>query len=527
MAREPLDQLLLATLPPSPRQVRLALCIVVALLVAFCAAAPFATVQLWRIDAFIPILATTILITGLITSALLFSQFYVIRHTALLVLASGYFFTALIVIPYALTFPGSFSPRGLLGAGSQTTAWLYTCWHVGSSVALLVYALIKDVDINASMSRRSPAAAISLSIAVVTAIVCGMTLASVAGHKLLPKVVLDGVQLNRGVISLLGGSVIALNAGALALLWRRRRTVLDLWLMVTCCALLFVATMAVTLISARFSLGWYASRIFEVIATFVVLLVLLSETTALYANLARSILRQRGARQERQLAMDAMAASIVHEISQPLTAMVSNADVSAHWLTSAPPDVNKALAAITDVVNDGHRVGEVVGGIRSMFKKGAHGRLLLGANDLVREVLTMVDLDLRTKRVSVRTDLRSDLPQLVADRGQLQQVFLNLIMNAIDAMSSVTDRARVLRVSSDIIQETSNVVVTVEDSGTGIEGEDSDRIFEPFFTTKSAGTGIGLTICRMIIEAHGGSLRASANEPYGTIFHVTLPSGDL
>ena len=212
MAREPLDQLLLATLPPSPRQVRLALCIVVALLVAFCAAAPFATVQLWRIDAFIPILATTILITGLITSALLFSQFYVIRHTALLVLASGYFFTALIVIPYALTFPGSFSPRGLLGAGSQTTAWLYTCWHVGSSVALLVYALIKDVDINASMSRRSPAAAISLSIAVVTAIVCGMTLASVAGHKLLAKVVLDGVQLNCGVISLLGGSVIALNA---------------------------------------------------------------------------------------------------------------------------------------------------------------------------------------------------------------------------------------------------------------------------------------------------------------------------
>jgi signal transduction histidine kinase len=116
---------------------------------------------------------------------------------------------------------------------------------------------------------------------------------------------------------------------------------------------------------------------------------------------------------------------------------------------------------------------------------------------------------------------------MVADRGQLQQVFLNLITNAIEAMGSVTDRARVLRVSSDIIQESSDIVVTVEDTCMRIEGKDKDRIFEPFFTTKSTGTGIGLTICRVIIEAHGGSLRISTNKPYGTIFQVTLPSGDL
>ena len=197
------------------------------------------------------------------------------------------------------------------------------------------------------------------------------------------------------------------------------------------------------------------------------------------------------------------------------------------WLASATPDLDEARAALSDIVNDGHRASEVIGGIRSMFKKDAHGRLLLSVNDLVREVLTMVDLDLRTQRVSVTTDLREGLPQLLADRGQLQQVFLNLIMNAIEAMRSVTDRARVLRIRSDIIQESSNVLVTVEDSGTGIEGKDKDRIFEPFFTTKSTGTGIGLTICRSIIESHGGSLRASANNPYGTIFQVTLPSGDL
>jgi C4-dicarboxylate-specific signal transduction histidine kinase len=225
--------------------------------------------------------------------------------------------------------------------------------------------------------------------------------------------------------------------------------------------------------------------------------------------------------------MDAMAASIAHEINQPLASMTTNANASLRWLTSATPDLDEAHACLKRIVDDGHRAGEIIGGIRSMFKKGAHGRLLLDANDLVREALTMVDLDLRNQRVSVTTDLRYGLPQLLADRGQLQQVFLNLIMNAIEAMGSGTDRARVLRVSSDIIQETSDVVVTVEDSGTGIGGRDKDRIFQPFFTTKSTGTGIGLTICRSIIESHGGTLRASANKPYGTIFQVTLPSGDL
>jgi signal transduction histidine kinase len=118
-------------------------------------------------------------------------------------------------------------------------------------------------------------------------------------------------------------------------------------------------------------------------------------------------------------------------------------------------------------------------------------------------------------------------PQLSGDRGQLQQVFLNLISNAIEAMSLVTDRVRDLRVRTDVVEESSEVVVTVEDSGTGLVGKDKDRIFEPFFTTKSTGTGVGLTICRVIIESHGGSLLASANKPYGTIFRVTLPSGDL
>ena len=162
-----------------------------------------------------------------------------------------------------------------------------------------------------------------------------------------------------------------------------------------------------------------------------------------------------------------------------------------------------------------------------MFKKDVHGRPRFDVNDVVREELAVVDIDLRTQQVSVSTELRDGLPQLVADRGQLQQVFLNLIMNAIEAMRPVPDRARLLRIRSDIIQESSSVLVTIEDSETGIDRKYEDRIFDPFFTTKSTGTGIGLTICRSIIESHGGSLQVSANNPYGTIFHIVLPSADL
>jgi signal transduction histidine kinase len=158
-----------------------------------------------------------------------------------------------------------------------------------------------------------------------------------------------------------------------------------------------------------------------------------------------------------------------------------------------------------------------------MFKKDVHGRARFDVNDVVREELAVVDIDLRTQQVSVSTELRDGLPQLVADRGQLQQVFLNLIMNAIEAMRPVPDRARLLRIRSDIIQESSSVLVTIEDSETGIDRKYEDRIF----TTKSTGTGIGLTICRSIIESHGGSLQVSANNPYGTIFHIVLPSADL
>ncbi len=520
------QEFLLAALPPSQGQIRLAIGVVVALLVAFVVTAPFTNTELPRVDAFIPALETAIVINDLITSALLFAQFFIVPQWAILTLASGYLFTALIVIPHALTFPGVFAPTGLLGAGLQSTVWLYLFWHAGSPLAVIFYVLLKNADGRTSLLQRSPAPVVGWSVAVVIAMVCGLTWLATAGDRLLPRIFLDNVQMDQSLSILFSGLIMSLDAVALALLWLRRRSVLDLWLMVMCCTWLLEATIAAALINARFSLGWYAGRIYALIATVFVLVVLLSETTTLYAYLARSVIRQRGERHARQIAMDALAASIAHEVNQPLAAIALGSQTALHFLAKTPPNIDEARVSLEAIASDSARGGEVIASLRAMFKKGAHGRVWVDVNDLIREVLTMLDVDLRTQRVAVSTELREGLQPLLADRGQLQQVFLNLAMNAIEAMHSVTDRARQLRVRSGVIQGSSGVLVTIEDSGTGIDGKNKDRIFETFFTTKSTGTGIGLTICRSIIESHGGTLRASANHRYGTTFHVALPDGD-
>jgi signal transduction histidine kinase len=234
-------------------------------------------------------------------------------------------------------------------------------------------------------------------------------------------------------------------------------------------------------------------------------------------------MRRRGVREARETAMDAVAASIAHEVNQPLGAVVSNSEAALLWLKKKPPDIGEVQRALEDVVNAGHRASDVIGSVRTMFAKNLRGRVRLPLNNIVQDVLAMVDGDLRTHRISVSTELREGLPQLLVDRGQLQQVFLNLMTNAIEAMSFVADRSRRLAIKSDFVPESSGIVVTIEDTGTGIHPKDKDRIFESFYTTKGTGTGMGLTICRSIIESHGGSLEASANSPHGTIFRVTLP----
>jgi signal transduction histidine kinase len=245
----------------------------------------------------------------------------------------------------------------------------------------------------------------------------------------------------------------------------------------------------------------------------------------LYARLAVSIFAQRRERESRMMTMEALAASIAHELNQPLAAVVGNAGAGLRWLDRPVPDLSEARASLQRIVRDGHRAAAAIESIRSLFRAADQERSPTFINATILEVLELLGAELRSERVQVVTDLAADLPMMSASKGQLQQVMLNLLTNAVEAMRPITDRARVLRVSSKFVSG-QGVLIDIADTGTGIEAKNIDGLFEAFFTTKPHGTGMGLAICRSIVEAHGGRLSAAPNEPHGAVFRFMLPVED-
>jgi PAS domain S-box-containing protein len=221
-----------------------------------------------------------------------------------------------------------------------------------------------------------------------------------------------------------------------------------------------------------------------------------------------------------------MAASMAHEIKQPLAAIVTAGSAGLRWLSKPTPELEEVRALLKLVVSEGNRASQVIDGIRGMFKNENREKVLLDVSEVTSEVIALMHSKLQKHQISVQAELISELPPVLADRIQLQQVVANLIANAIEAMATVTDRTRTLRVKS-AIREPDGVLIAVEDSGPGIDPENADRIFHPFFTTKSEGTGMGLSICRSIIEAHNGRLSQRSAFNRGTVFEILLPAGDL
>ncbi|MGB7097213.1 MAG: ATP-binding protein [Xanthobacteraceae bacterium] len=226
-------------------------------------------------------------------------------------------------------------------------------------------------------------------------------------------------------------------------------------------------------------------------------------------------------RMTRLTTMHAVAASIAHEVNQPLAAIVANGNAAMRFLAFETPNLDDARTAVNSIVVDGHRASEVIESIRAMFKTIDQEQAPLDINKLVHDVLALMKV--QWQEVLVQTQLNAQPPDVIGSRVQLQQVVLNLIVNALDAMNSVIDRPRVLRLRSEI-HNPDSVLLSVEDSGTGIDPNNVDRIFDAFFTTKSQGMGIGLSLCRSIIESHRGRLWVSSSSDRGSVFNVLLPA---
>jgi C4-dicarboxylate-specific signal transduction histidine kinase len=220
--------------------------------------------------------------------------------------------------------------------------------------------------------------------------------------------------------------------------------------------------------------------------------------------------------------MGQLTASIAHEVNQPLAGVVANAEACLRWLDRETPNLDAARRSVECIINDGNRASEVIRRVRALATKTETKQEPLDINRAISEVVPLVKRELINHKVSLRTELEPALPAVLADRVQLHQVIINLVMNSIEAMQSVTDRPRELVIGSHQ-DETHRVLVTVTDSGVGISAENADRLFNAFFTTKSSGMGMGLSICRSIVEAHGGRMSGANNVGPGATFQCVLP----
>jgi hypothetical protein len=292
---------ILSALPPSLVHTRLALAVMITLVLAgLITVGPLSTFKPSRIEAFVPIHATAVFVTDLITAVLLFAQFSILRSRALAVLGSGYLLSGLVLIPWMLTFPGVFAPGGLLGAGLYSAQWLYNLRHLAFPMFVIAYAFLKDADPNKGLWQGSVAAGILSSVAIPTALVCAATGLVTAGHDLLPHTMLDPTH-GSTLRLYIAGCQIGLSVAGLVVLWVRLRSILDLWLMVVMCAYAVEVFVVVFPVPVRFSIGWYAGRVYGLVSGSLLLFALLYETAALYGQLLRALLAQRREREARLL----------------------------------------------------------------------------------------------------------------------------------------------------------------------------------------------------------------------------------
>ncbi|HET9205490.1 MAG TPA: response regulator [Burkholderiaceae bacterium] len=561
----------LANAPAGRGEQRLALWTVAVSAGLFVVAALWAKLQLPQVWAFIPIYESALILSDIFTAVLLFGQCRIARSRALLLLAGGYVFTAAATTAHALTFPGLFSPSGLLGASPQTTAWIYMFWHGGFPLMVIAYALMRDRPVE---SARANGLAKQVSVTCVLAVGAAVAFTAWATAGPLPPI-MEGNRYTPAMLTVVS-LVWATSLLALATLWWRRRpfTVLDLWLAVVMCAWLFDIGLSAVLNGGRFDLGFYSGRLYGLLAANFVLARLLLENGVMHAELLNAHAVEKGRAAQLQLLMQQLQATnaqlsdtnkeleeqsrfkseflanMSHELRTPLNAVIGFSEMLKDGMAGVMTDRQRTFAG--HIYKGGHHLLALINDILDLSKIEA-GKVDIQLERVpieatVTEALTMVGELARNRNVRVVPAVDAGLGMLQADRRRLKQIVLNLVANAVkftpgggqvvvhvgavdraQAESALPGPGEGVRMPLAASDADRFIQISVRDTGIGIALDDIQKLFKPFtqisntVTRSVEGTGLGLVMVHRLAALHGGTVAVNSEPGQGSCFTVWLP----
>ncbi|HUR87892.1 MAG TPA: MASE4 domain-containing protein [Ramlibacter sp.] len=547
--RQP-DASFVSTLRPADRQRRAATFVALFSALFFIGAAPFAKVPLQQVPAFLPVYQSALVVFDLITAVLLLGQYRILRSRAMLLLAAGYIFSAVMAVAHALSFPGLIEPRGVFHSGGQVTAWLYFLWHGGFPVFVFAYACTKPKE---HRIAHGPARAGILASIVLGVLAAGALITLAAGVLGVLPPLMSGNTDAAGK-----GTVAAITwlfgLAALVVLWRRKpHSVLDLWLMVVLCVWAADTALAAVLNGARFDVGWYAGRIYGLLASGFVLAVLLLENGSLYARLAetnRLLAEKNGELADASRLKSEFVANMSHELRTPLNAIIGFSEVLKDGLVGELR--NEQREYVADIHSSGQHLLSLINDILDLSKIEA-GKMSLDLDPveivpLFAQSMSIVRERALARNVQLDIDIQIERETLFLDARKTKQIVYNLLSNAVKfSMQGGRVLLRARRVDASDVRSWSGsgstqvrmplpqvssehfLEILVEDDGIGIAPADAERLFTMFsqvdssLTKEVEGTGLGLALIDQLTRLAGGTVALSSTPQEGTRFYVWLP----
>lgn len=508
------SKLLVYRCPASPAQIRITSGVALGLLLAYVATLFFRNHILPPSEFFVAITSPLLIMADWITATLLFAQARVLRARSLQVLAAGYFLAGLLVALRILSLPDVLG-HAKFGPDYNLPLWFYLASHTALAPAVMAYVWLNPgADQTASPGHRPPGRTLAASILL-------------AGSVILVVTTLETSLPWSSPIFLTATAVMLLIIAGMVVLGRSLHAVLDLWLLLMLWGW-FLETALIALPSSGYTAGWYAARSLGLTSGLFVLFTLLAETSKFYGRTVLQLMAQQQEREHRFLIHKAITGSIAHDIRQPLSAILLNAQMGKRTLSQQERGVAALLEeldlTLNEIVTCSDRANSILKSTRTIFGRENMHRSATDPAVLLRTTLAMVADSARAQEISTELVIEGPPKPININRMQMQQALLNLFQNAVDALSHAYGRNRTMRVScvpwGDV-----GVIIRVEDNGPGILPADREKIFETFFTTRVDGTGLGLPIARAVIEDHGGRISAEPRSPVGTAFVIRLPYG--